>query len=187
MSFRIVLADDETIARRDLVEMLTGLGHQVVGAAADGIEVLRLMKETDPDVVVLDVKMPGIDGLEVALKTGTAYPVIIVTAYSEGNLVERAREAGVMAYVTKPFRKADLSAAIELAVSNFLKQSTLQDRVERLSEQLETRKLVEKAKGLLMKTEHLTEEAAHRRLQKISMSKQKSLKAVAEATILMLE
>lgn len=187
MGFRVVLADDETLARSDLREMLTELGHRVVGAAADGVEALRIIKETDPDLVMLDIKMPGIDGIEVARRTGNRYPAIILTAYSERNLIERARDAGVMAYVTKPFREADLSAAIELAVSNFVKQSTLQKRVERLKEQLETRKLVEKAKGLLMQAEDLTEAEAHRRLLQISMSKNKSLKKVAEATILMLE
>lgn len=187
MSFRVVLADDETLARKDLGEMLEELGHQVVGSAADGREALSLVKETDPDVVMLDIKMPGMDGIEVAQRIGVQYPSIILTAYSERNLIERARDAGVMAYVTKPFRKADLAAAIELGVSNFVKQSTLRDRVDRLKEQLETRKLVEKAKGLLMAAENLTEDQAHKRLLRISMAKNKSLKEVAEATILMLE
>lgn len=187
MGFRVVLADDETLARRDLGEMLDGLGHEVVGAARDGAQAENLVRDKDPDVVMLDIKMPVKNGIEVARKIGNEYPVIILTAYSEQNLIRQARDAGVMAYVTKPFRKADLSAAIELAVSNFMRQSTLQERVERLKEQLETRKLVEKAKGLLMHAENLTEDAAHRRLLQISMSKNKSLKEVAEATILMLE
>lgn len=187
MSFRVVLADDETLARRDLCEMLDELGHQVVGAAVDGVEALRMIGEENPDLIMLDIKMPGMDGIEVARKTGNRCPTIILTAYSERNLIERARDAGVMAYVTKPFRKADLSAAIELAVSNFSKQSTLEERVKQLKEQLETRKLIERAKGLLMQAEDLTEEEAHRRLQEISMSKNTSLKKVAQATILMLE
>jgi response regulator NasT len=184
VSFRVVLAEDETLARKDLTEMLAELGHHVLGAAADGVEALRLIKEMDPDVVMLDIKMPAMDGIEVARKMANRYPAIIITAYSERNFIEKARDAGVMAYITKPFRKADLSAAIELAVSNFLKQSSLRERVERLREQLETRKIVEKAKGLLMKLENLTEVEAHQKLQNISMSKNKPLKQVAEAIIL---
>ncbi len=187
MGFRVVLADDETLARRDLREMLDELGHDVVGAARDGAEAVRLVRDTDPDVVMLDIKMPKEDGIAVARRIGEEYPVIILTAYSEQNLIQRARDAGVMAYVTKPFRKADLSAAIELAVSNFVRQSALRERVERLKEQLETRKMVEKAKGLLMQAENLTEAEAHRRIQQLSMSKGKSLRKVAEAIILMLE
>ncbi|MFH1113792.1 MAG: response regulator [Pseudomonadota bacterium] len=187
MSFRVVLADDETLARSDLKEMLAEMGHKVVGAAADGVEALHLIGTTDPDLVLLDIKMPGLDGIEVAGKIGSRCPAIILTAYSERNLLERARDAGVMAYVTKPFRKADLAAAIELAVSNFLRQSTLRERVDRLKDQLETRKLVEKAKGLLMNAENLTEAQAHQRLLGISMSKNQPLKKVAKATILMFE
>jgi response regulator NasT len=187
MSFRVVLADDETIARRDLGEMLDELGHDVVGTARDGVEAVSLVRDTDPDVVMLDIKMPKEDGITVARKIGAEYPVIMLTAYSERNLIQQARDAGVMAYVTKPFRKADLSAAIELAVGNFVRQSELRQRVERLKEQLESRKVIEKAKGLLMLSENLTEAEAHRRLQQISMTKGRSLKVVAEAIILTLE
>jgi response regulator NasT len=187
MGLRVVLADDETLARGDLKEMLAEMGHTIVGSAVDGIEALRFIEDEDPDLVLLDIKMPKMDGLQVAGKMADRCPAIILTAYSERNLVEQARDAGVMAYVTKPFRKADLSAAIELAVSNFIKQSRLQERVDRLKEQLETRKLVEKAKGMLMNAENLTEAQAHKRLLDISMSKNKSLKKVAEAIILMLE
>jgi two-component system, response regulator PdtaR len=187
VSFRVLLADDETLARSDLREMLVELGHDVVGAAADGVEALRLIEKTDPDLIMLDIKMPGLDGIEVARKAGNRYPAIMLTAYSERDLIEQARDAGVMAYVTKPFRKADLAAAIELAVSNFIKQSKLQDRVQLLKEELETRKLVEKAKGLLMQAENLSEGEAHKKLLKISMSKNKPIGKVAEAIILTLE
>ena len=187
MSLGIFIADDEPLTRVDLRELLGELGYEVVGEAADGQEARRLINQTRPDVVILDIRMPGLDGIRLAEMIRDRYPVIILTAYSERHLIERARDAGVMAYVTKPCRKADLTPAVELAVSHFLRESTLTERVVHLKEQLEARKLIEKAKGLLMKKESLSEEQAHRRLQGISMSKNQPLKKVAEATILMLE
>ena len=186
MSFRIFIADDEPLIRADLKELLEEIGHKVIGETGDGLDALRLIEKIKPDVVILDIKMPGLDGITIASKITHLCPVIILTAYSERQLIQRARNAGVMAYLTKPFRQSDIAPAIELAVSNFLEKSTLADRVAELKEQLEVRKLVEKAKGLLMLKENLTEIRAYRRLQKLSMDKNKSMKEVAEAIILML-
>ncbi len=186
MSFRILIADDERLQRIDLREMLEELGYRVVAEAKDGREALTLIKRETPDVVILDIKMPHLDGIEVAGKVSEEYPVIILTAYSESQLIQKARDAGTMAYLTKPFRQGDVCPAIELAVSHFLEKAALTERVSRLKEQLETRKLVDRAKGLLMKQEKLSEPKAYRRLQEISMNKNRPLKEVAEAVITML-
>ena len=186
MSFRILIADDERLLRIDLKELLEDLGYQVVGEARDGLEALNLIKQENPDVVILDIKMPRMNGIEVAREVSGEYPVIMLTAYSESQLIEQARDAGAMAYLTKPFREGDVSPAIELAVSNFLEKAVLTERVSRLKAQLETRKLLDRAKGLLMKKEGLSEPKAYRRLQEISMNKNKPIKEVAEAVITML-
>jgi len=186
MSYRILIADDEPIIRTDLKELLEELGYQVVGEAGDGIEALELIEQVKPDVVILDIKMPKLDGIRVADKISDRFPVIILSAYTERHLIEKARDSGVLAYLSKPFREGDLSPSIELAVTQFLKTSKLTEHVSGLKAQLETRKLVEKAKGLLMTGEGLTEAQAYRKLQKTSMQKNKSLKEVAEAVILML-
>ncbi|HEY3276807.1 MAG TPA: response regulator [Syntrophorhabdaceae bacterium] len=186
MSFRILIADDEPLIRIDLRELLEGIGHEVIAEAVDGREALELIKVKNPDVVVLDIKMPRLNGIDVARKVADRYPVIILTAYSERHLVEQARDAGVMAYLTKPFQGASLSPAIELAVRHFVEKSALSERITRLKEELETRKLVERAKGLLMQKEHLKEEQAFRRMQKISMDKNIPIKEVAQAIITMM-
>ncbi|MBW1722178.1 MAG: response regulator [Deltaproteobacteria bacterium] len=187
MSFRILIADDEPLIRIDLRESLEGLGYKVVGEARDGREALDLIGRIHPDVAILDIKMPQMDGITVAKKVASRLPVILLTAYSDKNLIKGAREAGVMAYLTKPFREKDLTPAIELAIRHFLEESSLNERVKQLSEQLETRKLVERAKGLLMKAHNLSEGEAYRRIQQMSMKKNKPMKEVAEAVILMLE
>jgi AmiR/NasT family two-component response regulator len=187
MSFRILIADDERLQRMDLKELLEELGYQVVAEAKNGMEALDLLKQERPDVVILDIKMPRMDGIEVAKEVSREYPVIMLTAYSESQLIQKARDAGAMAYLTKPFRKRDISPTIEMAVSHFLEKSALTERVSRLREQLETRKVVERAKGLLMKNESLSEPKAYRRLQEISMDKNIPMKEVAEAVITMLE
>lgn len=186
MGFRILIADDEPLIRVDLKELLEDLGYDVVAEAGDGNEALELMNQVNPDLAILDIKMPGMDGISLAREISRKLPVIILTAYTERQLIEKARDAGVMAYLSKPFREGDLSPAIELAVSHFLKTSELTDRVSRLKEQLETRKLIDQAKGLLMSNEGLNESQAYRRLQKISMDKNKPMKEVAEAIILMM-
>jgi len=184
MSFRILIADDEPLIRVDLRELLKELGYEVVAEAGDGEEARELITQVNPDLAILDIKMPGMDGISLAREVSKQLPVIILTAYTERQLIDEARDAGVMAYLSKPFREGDLSPAIELAVNHFLKTSELTDRVSRLQEQLETRKLVEQAKGLLMKEEGLNESQAYRRLQKISMDKNKPMKDVAQAIIL---
>jgi len=185
VSLRVLIADDEPLIRVDLKELLEDLGYVVVGAAKDGQEALDLTHRERPDVVVLDIKMPGLDGIDVAGKISHQYPVIILTAYTERHLIKRAQDAGVMAYLTKPFKAKDISPAIELAMTHFLERSALAERVMRLREELDTRKLVDRAKGLLMSQEKLSEADAYRRLQKISMDKNRPMKEVAEAIILM--
>ena len=186
MSYRILIADDEPIIRTDLKELLEELGYEVVAEARDGLEALDLIEKVKPDVVILDIKMPKLDGIRVAGEISDRFPVIILTAYTDRHLIEKAKDSGVMAYLSKPFREGDLSPGIELAVTQFLKTSKLTERVSRLKEQLESRKLIEKAKGLLMTKEGLSEAKAYRKLQKTSMEKNKSMKEVAEAVILML-
>jgi len=187
MSFRILIADDEPLIRVDLRELLNELGYEVVAEAGDGNEALELINQVNPDLAILDIKMPGMDGIRLAREISRKLPVIILTAYTERQLIDEARDAGVMAYLSKPFREGDLTPAIELAVNHFLKTSELNDRVSQLKEQLETRKLIDKAKGLLMRAEGLNEAQAYRRLQKISMDKNKTMKEVAQAIILTVE
>ena len=187
MSYRIFIADDEPLIRADLKELLEELGYEVVAEAGDGLEVLDMIDGINPDVVILDIKMPHVDGIRVAKEISDRFPVIILTAYTDRHLIEKAKNSGVMAYLSKPFREGDLSPSIELAVTQFLKTSKYVERVSRLKEQLESRKLIERAKGLLMSNEGLTEAQAYRKLQKISMDKNKSMKEVAEAIVLMLE
>jgi AmiR/NasT family two-component response regulator len=186
MGFRILIADDEPLIRVDLRELLEELGHEVVAEATDGKEALALIETKRPDLVILDIKMPTMDGIQVATEIDHLYPVIILTAYTEGHLIERAKEAGVMAYISKPFREGDVSPAIQLAVSHFLERSDLAARVSRLQKQLDARKVIEQAKGLLMGKEGLSEAESYRHLQKISMDKNRTMKEVAEAIILML-
>ena len=160
------------------------MGHEVVAEASNGREALNLIESGNPDVAILDIKMPDMDGVSVAKKISSRVPVIFLTAYTSRQLIEEAKDSGVIAYLTKPFREGDLAPAIELAVSQFLKTSQLTQHVTRLQEQLENRKVIEKAKGLLMAHEKLTEIQAYRKLQKISMEKNRTMKAVAEAIIL---
>lgn len=183
MSFRILIADDESIIRLDLAELLRELGYTVVGAASDGAEARQLIEQLKPDVVILDVVMPKVGGLKLASELAGEYPVILLTAHSSPDLVQAASDTGVMAYLTKPFRTRDIGPAIVLAVSHFLKQTELSDRVATLGEQLETRKLVDRAKSILMTQESLSEPEAYRRLQQFSMSRNLPLKQVARAII----
>jgi response regulator NasT len=185
--FRILIADDEPLIRIDLKELLEEIGHQVVAETGDGKEALAMLDKAKPDLVILDIKMPGMSGIEVAKRISHEYPVIILTAFSERSLIEQARDAGVMAYITKPFRDGTLTPAIELAVSNYLERVSLTEKVTQLKEQLETRKIIDKAKGLLMDKQSLSEAQAYRHIQSVSMNKNKSMKEVAEAIILMLE
>jgi len=183
---RVVIADDESIICMDLREMLGNLGYLVVGEAGDGRSAVSLARELRPDVVLMDVKMPDMDGIEAAriLTEERISPVVLLTAFSQRDLVERAKEAGVVGYLVKPVQEADLAPAIEIALSRFLEFRELEQEVDNLQDQLETRKLVDRAKGILMDTQGITEAAAFRRIQKMSMNTRKSMKEIAQAIIL---
>lgn len=182
---RILIAEDEAIIRLDLKEILVELGHIVVGEAWDGETALELAETLKPDLAILDIKMPGLNGIEVAKAITAAgiCPVVMLTAYSQRSLVEESTKAGAMAYLVKPFDKSDLMPAIEIARSRFLESKELGDQVKDLEERLETRKLIERAKGFLMRDHGMDEGDAFRQLQKWSMNKQLSLKQVAEEII----
>ncbi|MCD6520893.1 MAG: response regulator [Anaerolineae bacterium] len=183
---RVVIADDESVICMDLREMLNNLGYLVVGEAGDGRSAVNLARELRPDVVLMDIKMPDMDGIEAAriLTEERIAPVVLLTAFSQRDLVERAKEAGVIGYLVKPIQEADLAPAIEVAISRFLEFRELEKEVDNLQDQLETRKLVDRAKGILMDTQGLTEAAAFRRIQKMSMNTRKSMKEIAQAIIL---
>jgi two-component system, response regulator PdtaR len=183
---RIVIADDESLIRMDLREMLTNLGYLVVGDVGDGRSAVNLAKELRPDIVIMDIKMPDMDGIEAAriLTEERIAPVLLLSAYSQQELVTKAREAGVAGYLVKPFRESDLTPAIEVALSRFTEFRTLEREVGDLRETLETRKIVERAKGILMDNQNLNEAEAFRRIQKMSMNNRKSMRTVAEAIIL---
>lgn len=183
---RVIVADDESLVRADLREALTELGYLVVGEVGDGQSAVNMARELDPDVVVMDIKMPGMDGIEAArvLTQERIAPVVLLTAYSQKDLIERAKEAGVVGYLVKPFRETDLAPAVELALARFAEFRALQDEVGNLTEALETRKKVERAKGILMDTQGMTEAEAFRKIQKMSMNTRKPMKEVAEAIIL---
>ncbi|MCL6432235.1 MAG: response regulator [Anaerolineae bacterium] len=183
---RVIIADDESIIRMDLREMLTNLGYLVVGEAGDGRSAVNQARELRPDVVIMDIKMPDMDGIEAAkiLTQERIAPVVLLTAFSQRDLVERAKEAGVVGYLVKPFRESDLGPAIEVALARFAEFRTLEREVADLKETLETRKLVDRAKGILMDTQGLTEAEAFRKIQKMSMNTRKPMKEIAEAIIL---
>jgi response regulator NasT len=182
---RVVVAEDEALIRLDLVEMLGDEGYDVVGQAGDGEEAVRLAEELRPDLVMLDVKMPVLDGISAAERIAAARiaPVVMLTAFSQRELVERARDAGAMAYLVKPFTQGDLVPAIELAVSRYAEISTLEAEVADLGERLETRKRVERAKALLQQKYALTEPDAFRWLQKSAMDRRLSMREVADVVI----
>jgi AmiR/NasT family two-component response regulator len=182
---RVLVAEDEALIRLDLVEMLREEGYEVAGEAADGEQAVALATELRPDLVILDVKMPKMDGIEAAssIVGERIAPVVILTAFSQRDLVERARDAGAMAYLVKPFAKRDLVPAIELAVSRFAELQALEGEVAGLTERLETRKVIERAKGLLMTKQGLGEPEAFRWIQRAAMDRRTTMKAVAEAIV----
>lgn len=182
---RVVIAEDEALIRLDLKEMLEEDGYDVVGEAGDGESAVRLTAEYVPDLVILDVKMPILDGISAAERIAAERiaPVVILTAFSQRELVERAREAGAMAYLVKPFTKADLVPAIEMAVSRFQEIKSLEAEVSTLEDRLATRKAVDRAKGLLQTAHGWTEPEAFRFIQKTSMDRRMTMRAVAEAVI----
>ena len=183
---RVIIADDESIIRMDVREMLTNLGYLVVGEVGDGRSAVHLARELKPDIVVMDIKMPDMDGIEAAkiLTEERIAPVLLLSAYSQRDLVERAKEAGVAGYIVKPFQEPAPTPAIEVALSRFREFRALEQEVEDLQEALETRKLVERAKGILMDTQGLKEAEAFRKIQKMSMNTRRPMKQVAEAIIL---
>ncbi|RKT78172.1 response regulator receiver and ANTAR domain protein [Terracoccus luteus] len=182
---RILVAEDETLIRLDLVEMLGELGYDVVGQASNGEQAVELARELKPDLVIMDVKMPIMDGLSAAeaLHETKLCPVIMLTAFSQTELVERARDAGVMAYVVKPFTADDLRPAIDIAHSRWQEMKALESEIADLGERLETRKLVDRAKGTLMTQLKLSEADAFRWIQKTAMDRRLGMKEVAEAVI----
>jgi response regulator NasT len=182
---RIVVAEDEALIRLDLAEMLVELGYDVVGQASDGEQAVALVLEHRPDVVIMDVKMPVLDGLSAAEQIGKdrIAPVIMLTAFSQKELVERARDAGVMAYIVKPFTQADLAPAVDIATSRWTELKALESEIADLGERLETRKAVDRAKGILMTRLKLTEADAFRWIQKTAMDRRLGMREVAEAVI----
>ena len=180
---RILVAEDEALIRLDLVEMLTEAGYEVVAQATNGVEAIALAKEFKPDLAILDVKMPELDGISAAQEIIEISPVLMLTAFSQKELVERARDAGVMAYVVKPFSINDLTPAIEIAMSRHLQMLSLKEEVADLHERLETRKIVDRAKGILMAAMNLSEPEAFSWIQRAAMDRRISMKAVAQAVI----
>ena len=182
---RVVVAEDEALIRLDLAEMLAEVGYDVVGQASDGEQAVALVKEHRPDVVIMDVKMPVLDGISAAEQIGKERiaPVIMLTAFSQKELVERARDAGVMAYIVKPFTQADLAPAVDIATSRWAEVKALEGEIADLGERLETRKAVDRAKGILMTRLKLSEADAFRWIQKTAMDRRLGMREVAEAVI----
>jgi response regulator NasT len=182
---RVVVAEDEALIRLDLAEMLTELGYEVVGQASDGEQAVELVKEHRPDVVIMDVKMPVLDGISAAEQIGKdrIAPVVMLTAFSQKELVERARDAGVMAYIVKPFTQADLAPAVDIATSRWAELKALEGEIADLGERFETRKAVDRAKGILMTRLKLSEADAFRWIQKTAMDRRLGMREVADAVI----
>jgi response regulator NasT len=183
---RIIIADDESLIRMDLREMLGHLGYEVVAEASDGRSAVELAKKLLPDLIIMDIKMPDMDGIAAASELARDHiaPVVLLTAYSENSLIGRAKDAGVCGYLVKPFRETELMPVIELALARFNELRDLEREVTDLKEALETRKLVERAKGVLMEVHGLREADAFNRMRKTSMDNRKSMREVAEAILL---
>lgn len=183
---RAVIADDEAIIRMDLKTTLEEMGHEVVGEAVDGAKAIEVTRALRPDVVIMDIKMPVLDGLDAAkvISEEKIAPVVLLTAYSDNELVERAKDAGVFGYLVKPFKESDLLPAIEIAISRYLEMQELESTVSDLEEKLETRKLVDRAKGILMDKYKISEAEAFRRIQQQSMNQRRPMKEIAQAIII---
>ena len=185
---RVLIAEDEALIRMDLREMLEEEGHEVVAEARDGAEAIAFARALTPDLIFMDINMPGVTGIEAAEVIGAERiaPVVMVTAFSQGAYVEQAASAGAMAYVVKPFTRNDVLPAMSLAAARFSEATALAAEVEDLGERLETRKVVDRAKGILM-TRGMSEPEAFKKLQKLAMDKRKTLREIAEAVILTAE
>jgi len=183
---RVLVVDDESIIRMDLRTLLEEMGHEVVGEAADGRKAVEMARALKPDVVIMDIKMPEMDGLDAAkiISEEKIAPVVLLTAYSDKDLIERAKDAGVFGYLVKPFREADIMPAVEIALSRYLELQGLESTVGDLEQKLETRKLVDRAKGILMDKYKMSEADAFRRIQQQSMNQRRSMKEIAEAIII---
>jgi len=180
---RILVAEDEALIRMDLVEMLQEAGYEVIAQATNGEEAIALALEHQPDLAILDVKMPVLDGISAAEKIIAIAPVLMLTAFSQRELIDRARDAGVMAYVVKPFTIGDLVPAIEIAISRHTQMQSLAVEVADLHERLETRKIIDRAKGIFMKALNLSEPEAFSWIQRAAMDRRLSMRAVAQAVI----
>lgn len=182
---KIIVADDEALIRLDLKEMLADAGHEIIAEASNGQEAVNLAEELHPDLVIMDVKMPVMDGIQAAsmIAEKDIAPVILLTAYSQQDIVAKATEAGVIAYLVKPIREEQLFPAMEVAVNRFNEWKKLSQELDELKESLETRKLVDRAKGILMAAHGFTEQEAYRKMQQFSMAKRITLKKLAESII----
>lgn len=183
---RVVIADDESLIRMHLKETLVGLGYIVVGEARDGIGAVNLARDLEPDLMIMDIKMPNLDGIRAAelLNQERRVPVMLLSAYDERNLVEKAVDSGVIGYLVKPFREADLMPSIEIAMNQFAQMKARDRQLDELKEAMETRKLLERAKGILMRSQKLTDADATQRIDALAESTGKSSKEIAEAVIL---
>jgi response regulator NasT len=183
---RLIIADDESIIRMNLKETLIGLDYLVIGEAGDGVSVINLARELRPDLVLMDIKMPKLDGIQAAriLTQEKIAPVLLITAFSDRDLVERAKEAGVVNYIVKPFRDAELLPAIEIALARYQEFLEMEGEITDLKETLDTRKVVERAKGVLMDSQGLKEAEAFRKIQQLSMNTRKPMKEIAQAILL---
>ena len=184
-NLKIVIADNESIIRMDVKEILEQAGHTVVGEALDGVKAVELTRKYKPDLVIMDIQMPELDGIAAAkiISNEKLAPVLLLTAFSQKEIVDKAKESGVLAYLVKPVKETNLFPAMEIAVSRFAEFLQLENEFEDLKESLESRKILDRAKGILMEVHDLSESEAYRKIQQYSMAKRKSIKEVAQAII----
>ncbi|HWR40023.1 MAG TPA: response regulator, partial [Patescibacteria group bacterium] len=184
-ALRIVIADNESIIRMDLKELLEEAGHEVIGQAMDGLRAVELARKYRPDLVIMDIKMPEMDGITAAtiISDEKLAPVLLLTAFSQKEIVDKAKDSGVLGYLVKPVKEANLFPAMEIAISRFQEFMELERELEDVKKSLETRKILDRAKGILMEAHGLSETEAYRRIQQYSMSKRKSIREVAESIV----
>jgi len=182
---KIVIADDEAVIRMDLKEILREAGHEVVGETANGRRAVAIVRDMHPDLVIMDIKMPDMDGVEAARLIAADHlaPVLLLTAFDDAELIERAKDAGVLAYLVKPVEEKNLFPAMEIALSRWQEMQSLEEELFAMRDSLETRKLLDRAKGILMQAHNISEAEAYRRMQRYSMEKRLSLKEVAAAVV----